>query len=96
MIPVTGPMANAAATDPARAATAAIPTVRRRASPAATGLSLRPATASRPASKKSLDQPMESWPARTAGTRSTGPVPRGAASAASTAIIAVMASDGPG
>jgi hypothetical protein len=44
-----------------------------------------------------LDQPIENCPAMTAGmTSPTGPAPSGAACAASSAIIAEIASDGPG
>ena len=89
-------MASDIASAAASAAKAAIQTARALMAPVATGLSARPAAASRPASKTSLDQPTESWPASIAGATSTGPTPCGAASAASKVARAVMASDGPG
>ena len=90
-------MASASSSDAARAATPATATARRLTAPVTTGLSARPAVASRPASKKSLDQPIENCPAITAGmTSPMGPAPCGAACAASSAIIAEIASDGPG
>ena len=96
MIAVATQMASDIASPASRAVTAAIHTARTLMAPAATGLSVRPAAASRGASRASLDQPTESWPASMAGATSTGPMPCGAASAASKVAIAVMASDGPG
>ena len=64
--------------------------------PVASGLSARPTVRSRAASTRSLDQPMDSWPASTAATTSTpvaGPVP---ARTASSAASPVTASAGPG
>ncbi len=76
--------------------TAATHSARTLTSPRATGLSVRPAAMSRAASQASLDQPTESCPASMAGATSTGPNPCGAASAASTVAMAVMARLGPG
>ena len=96
MIAVATPMASDIASDAASAVKAAIHTARALISPAASGLSFRPAAASRLASQASLDQPMDNWPASMAGATRTGPVPCGAACAASRVVSAVMASDGPG
>src|SRR5215472_3815800 len=89
-------MASDIAAAAASATKAAIQTARTLMAPVATGLSVRPAAASRRASQASLDQPTESWPASMAGATRTGPVPCGAASAASRVVMAVIASDGPG
>ena len=88
-------MASDIASAASRAVMAAIHTARTLMAPAATGLSVRPAAASRVASRASLDQPTESWPASSRAT-STGPMLCGAACAASRVAMAVMASDGPG
>ena len=88
------------AADIASAATtetvAAIHRARTVTSPRATGLSVRPAAMSSAASQASLDQPTDNCPASMAGATSTGTKPRGAASAASTVAMAVMARLGPG
>ena len=89
-------MASAIASPASSETKAAIHTARTLIAPAAIGLSVRPAAASRRASQASLDQPTDSWPASMAGAVSTGPMPCGAASAASRVAMAVMASDGPG
>ena len=92
MIAVTTPMASDIASAASSPAKAAIQTARTLMAPVATGLSVRPAAASRGASKASLDQPIESRPASMAGAVSTGPMPSGAACAAKAVVRAVMAS----
>jgi hypothetical protein len=89
---IAADMASAASTETA----AAVHRARTVTSPRATGLSVRPAALSSAASQASLDQPTESWPASIAGAVSTGPMPCGAASAASTVTMAVIARLGPG
>ena len=89
---IAAAMASAATTE----TMAATQRERTEISPRATGLSVRPAATSRAASQASLDQPTESCPASMAGATRTGPNPVGAASAASTVAMAVMARLGPG
>jgi hypothetical protein len=96
MIRVAAPRASDITSAAASEVKAAIQTARALILPVGIGLSVRPAAASRPASKASLDQPTESWPASMAGATRTGPKPRGAACAASRVAMAVMASEGPG
>src|SRR6187399_2003741 len=89
-------MAAAIASATTSAAQAAIHTARTLMAPVATGLSVRPAAASRHASQASLHHPIDSWPASMAGPVSTGPIPLGAACAATTVTRTAMARDGHG
>ncbi len=94
-IPATQPERNDSGTAAAAASRAAVRTARTETSPAATGLSVRPARASRPASSQSLLHPIESCPARIASaTASTPPKERPVltASAVNTAVTVTVGS----
>jgi hypothetical protein len=74
----------------------ATPTVRRETTPAATGLSVRPAIRSRSASSQSFTQPTESWVAPIAAATPSTLQPRWPAPMASRVMARVTAPPGSG
>ena len=70
-------------------------TVDARSSPVASGLSVRPTCRSRPASTRSLPQPMVSWPANTAAVTTTPRSSGRSCPTANSATTVVTASVGP-